>query len=126
MTGGSGPSASSTEVFINFSTFTSYEDSGEPSLIFSAQHIDRLNVQAAMSLRLPQICPGEFRILEWSAIVPDEDILNTDELLSFAPSLNDIRKILVNGAFQFAKGMRSIRVDFRGKPDHIIVMKLSS
>lgn len=123
MIGGSGSSASSGS-YVDLKFFTSYEDSGDSSLIFSARHIDSLTVEAAVNLELPQICSGKFQVLEWTRVVPEKDVLNLNGS-SFIPSLADIRPFLIDGAHQFARGMRSVRVDFRGTLYSIMAMKLS-
>ena len=92
-----------------------YKSSGGQLLIYSAQHIKNLTVQAALSLRLPEICSKKFKVFEWSQEVPAEDIF-TLEMRCYAPSIPDIHPILIDGILQYANGMCSVQVTFCGKP----------
>ena len=73
-----------------------FKTSNDPTLLFSTCHIQQLTIQDAMDLEIPQLCSGEFMLLQWSNVVHDEDMLCVGELCSHLPGLDEIHLILTN------------------------------
>jgi hypothetical protein len=99
------PSIPSPNPTVNPPTFNSYEESSNLSHNFSVQHINLLTIRDAMSFQLPEICHGRFKLLAWSAIIPDDDIFTLDKSQTFPPSIKDIHPILTDTLSYFKKGM---------------------
>jgi hypothetical protein len=100
---------------IGIHSYMHFETSDDPTLLYSAGHIQQRTVQDALDLELPQLCSDEFEFLAYSDMVHDEDMLRVGELCLYLPSLDEIRQILAEAPIRYGRyGMRSVRVKFRG------------
>jgi hypothetical protein len=92
-------------------------EQGDPTRNFSPQFIERLSIDSAMAIDLPQLCgTGEVKIVGWSPKDPNNDILTLLDPPSLIPVLSDLLPILGDIPRQYLQGMQSVSIRVRGEP----------